>query len=157
MVVVDDLHIVYRVYGAGGDRGTAATALLRIMGRKTRGSIREVAYRGDAVGVIGRNGSGKSTLLRAIAGLLPPEEGNVYTTGEASLLGVNAALLDDLTGERNVILGCLAMGMTKQEAKDKYQSIVDFSGVGEFIDLPMKTYSSGMGSSRTVSPSLPSK
>ena len=154
MVIVDDLHIVYRVYGAGGDRGTAATALLRILGRKTRGSIREVhairgmsfvAYRGDAVGVIGRNGSGKSTLLRAICGLLPPEEGNVYTTGEASLLGVNAALLEDLTGERNVILGCLAMGMTKQEAREKYQSIVDFSGVGEFIDLPMKTYSSGMG------------
>ena len=50
-----------------------------------------------------------------------------------------------LTGERNVILGCLAMGMTKQEAKEKYPSIVEFSGVGEFIDLPMKTYSSGMG------------
>ena len=141
MVIVDDLHIVYRVYGAGGDRGTAATALLRILGRKTRGSIREVhairgvsfvANRGDAVGVIGRNGSGKST--------------NVYTTGEASLLGVNAALLEDLTGERNVILGCLAMGMTKQEAKDKYPAIVDFSGVGDFIDLPMKTYSTGMGS-----------
>jgi teichoic acid transport system ATP-binding protein len=155
MVIVDDLHVVYRVYGAGGDRGTAATALLRILGRKTRGSIREVhairgisfiANKGDAVGIIGRNGSGKSTLLRAIAGLLPPDEGNVYTTGEASLLGVNAALLEDLTGERNVILGCLAMGMTKQEARDKYQSIVDFSGVGEFIDLPMKTYSSGMGS-----------
>jgi teichoic acid transport system ATP-binding protein len=154
MVVVDDLHIVYRVYGAGGDRGTAATALLRIIGRKTRGSIREVhairgvsfvAYRGDAVGIIGRNGSGKSTLLRAIAGLLPAEQGNVYTTGEASLLGVNAALLDDLTGERNVILGCLAMGMTRQEAKAKYQEIVDFSGVGEFIELPMKAYSSGMG------------
>jgi teichoic acid transport system ATP-binding protein len=155
MVVVDDLHVVYRVYGAGGDRGTAATVLLRLLGRKTRGSIREVhairgisfvANRGDAIGVIGRNGSGKSTLLRAIAGLLPPEQGNVYTTGEASLLGVNAALLDDLTGERNVILGCLAMGMSKQEAKDKYQSVVDFSGVGDFIDLPMKTYSSGMGS-----------
>jgi teichoic acid transport system ATP-binding protein len=155
MVVVDNLHIVYKVYGAGGDRGTAATVLLRLLGRKTRGSIREVhairgisfvANRGDAVGVIGRNGSGKSTLLRAIAGLLPPESGNVYTTGEASLLGVNAALLDDLTGERNVVLGCLAMGMTKQETKDKFQSIVDFSGVGDFIDLPMKTYSSGMGS-----------
>ena len=155
MVVVDDLHIVYKVYGAGGDRGTAATVLLRVLGRKSRGNIREVhairgmsfiAYRGDAVGIIGRNGSGKSTLLRAIAGLLPPEQGNVYTTGEAALLGVNAALLDDLTGERNVILGCLAMGMTRQEAKDRYQSIVDFSGVGDYIDLPMKTYSSGMGS-----------
>ena len=155
MVVVDDLHIVYRVYGAGGDRGTAATALLRIMGRKTRGSIREVhairgisfvAYRGDAIGVIGRNGSGKSTLLRAIAGLLPAERGAVYTTGQAALLGVNAALLDDLTGERNVVLGCLAMGMPPQEVKERYQQIVDFSGVGEFIDLPMRAYSSGMAS-----------
>ncbi len=155
MVVVDNLHIVYKVYGAGGDRGTAATVLLRMLGRKTRGNIREVhairgmsfiAYRGDAVGIIGRNGSGKSTLLRAIAGLLPPEDGNVYTTGEAALLGVNAALLDDLTGERNVVLGCLAMGMTRQETRAKFPSIVDFSGVGDFIDLPMKTYSSGMGS-----------
>src|SRR5215472_8494189 len=155
MVVVDNLHVVYRVYGAGGDRGTAATSLLRMLGRRTRGSIREVhairgmsfvAYRGDAVGIIGRNGSGKSTLLRAIAGLLPPEEGNVYSAGEASLLGVNAALLDDLTGERNVVLGCLAMGMSKQETREKYTGIVDFSGVGDFIDLPMKTYSSGMGS-----------
>jgi teichoic acid transport system ATP-binding protein len=155
MVVVDDLHVVYRVYGAGGDKGTAATVLLRLMGRKTRASIREVhairgvsmvAYRGDAVGIIGRNGSGKTTLLRAIAGVLPPEQGNVYTAGEAALLGVNAALLPDLTGERNVVLGCLAMGMTRKETKEKYQDIVDFSGVGKFIDLPMKAYSSGMGS-----------
>jgi len=155
MVVVDDLHIVYKVYGVGADRGTAATVLMRLLGRKTRGSIREVhairglsfvANRGDAIGVIGRNGSGKSTLLRAIAGLLPPEQGNVYTSCDASLLGVNAALLEDLTGERNVVLGCLAMGMSKQETKEKYQSVVDFSGVGEFIDLAMKTYSSGMGS-----------
>jgi teichoic acid transport system ATP-binding protein len=155
MVVVDDLHVVYKVYGAGGDRGTAATVLLRLIGRKTRGSIREVhairglsfvAYRGDAVGVIGRNGSGKSTLLRAIAGLLPPEKGNVYTTGQGSLLGVNAALLEDLTGERNVVLGCLAMGMSKKETEAKFPDIVEFSGVGDFIHLPMKTYSSGMGS-----------
>src|SRR2546425_3459752 len=118
-----------------------------------RPSVREVhAIRGisfvinhaDAVGIIGRNGSGKSTLLQAIAGLLPPEQGCVYTSGQAALLGVNAALLDDLTGERNVVLGCLAMGMTPQETKDRYQSIVDFSGVGNFIDYPMRTYSSGM-------------
>ena len=155
MVVVDGLHVVYRVYGTSGDKGTAATALLRILKRQRRPSIREVhairgmsfvAYRGDAVGVIGRNGSGKSTLLRAIAGLLPAEQGAVYTDGHAALLGVNAALLDDLTGERNVVLGCLAMGMSKEEVRIRYPQIVDFSGVGDFINLPMRAYSTGMGS-----------
>jgi teichoic acid transport system ATP-binding protein len=155
MVVVDDLHVVYRVYGGGGDRGTAATALMRMLRRQRRPSIREVhairgvsfvAYRGDAVGVIGRNGSGKSTLLRAIAGLLPAEQGAVYTDGHGALLGVNAALLDDLTGEKNVVLGCLAMGMSRQEVRERYPQIVEFSGVGDFVNLPMKTYSTGMGS-----------
>jgi teichoic acid transport system ATP-binding protein len=155
MVVVDNLHVVYRVFGSKSDKGTAATALWRILRRQRRPSVREVhairgisfvANRGDAVGVIGRNGSGKSTLLRAIAGLLPPEQGAVYTTGHASLLGVNAALLDDLTGERNVVVCGLAMGMTPREVKDKYQGIVDFSGVGDFINLPMRAYSTGMGS-----------
>ena len=155
MVVVDNLHVVYRVFGSKSDKGTAATVLLRMLRRQRRPSVREVhairgvsfvANRGDAVGVIGRNGSGKSTLLRAIAGLLPPEQGAVYTTGHASLLGVNAALLDDLTGERNVVVCGLAMGMTPREVKDRYQSIVDFSGVGDFINLPMRAYSTGMGS-----------
>jgi teichoic acid transport system ATP-binding protein len=155
MVVVDNLHVVYRVYGGGRDRGTAATALMRMVRRQRRASIREVhairgvsfvAYRGDAVGVIGRNGSGKSTLLRAIAGLLPAEEGGgVYTDGHAALLGVNAALLDDLSGAKNITLGCLAMGMPPREVRQRFQSIADFSGVGDFINLPMKTYSTGMG------------
>jgi teichoic acid transport system ATP-binding protein len=123
-VIVDDLHVVYRVYGAGGDKGTAATSLMRVVKRQRRPSVREVhairgvsfvVNHGDAIGVIGRNGSGKSTLLQAVAGLLPPEKGCVYTSGQAALLGVNAALLDDLTGERNVVLGGLAMGMTPQE------------------------------------------
>src|SRR5580698_878065 len=145
-IVVDDLHVVYRVYGAGGDKGTAATALMRVVKRQRRPSVREVAAirgvsfvvnHGDAIGVIGRNGSGKSTLLA-------PEKGCVYTSGQAALLGVNAALLDDLTGERNVVLGGLAMGMSPQEVKDRYPSIVEFSGVGNFIDYPMRTYSTGM-------------
>jgi len=132
------------------------SALRRIVTKTKNTAIREVhavkgvsfiAYEGEAIGIIGSNGSGKSTLLRAIAGLLPANRGKVYTRGQPSLLGVNAALMSDLTGERNVILGCLAMGMTPAEAKAAYQGIVDFSGINErddFISLPMRTYSSGM-------------
>ncbi|OEV14239.1 ABC transporter ATP-binding protein [Streptomyces nanshensis] len=156
-VIAEDLHIVYRVYGSSKGKGSATAALNRIVRRKPGGgSVREVhavrgvsftAYRGQAVGLIGSNGSGKSTLLRAIAGLLPAESGRVYTNGQPSLLGVNAALMNDLTGERNVVLGGLAMGMSRDEVAERYQGIVDFSGInekGDFITLPMRTYSSGM-------------
>ena len=155
-VVVDDVHIVYRVHGAGGGRHSPTAALGRILRRQNSPSMREVhavrgvtlvARQGEAIGIVGSNGSGKSTLLRAIAGLLPPRSGTVYTNGQPSLLGVNAALMNDLTGERNVLLGCLAMGMTPAQARRQYQQIVDFSGInerGDFVSLPMRTYSSGM-------------
>ncbi|MET8557919.1 ABC transporter ATP-binding protein [Streptomyces sp. NPDC004959] len=155
-VIADELHIVYRVHGAKGGKGSATAALNRIVKRGDSPGVRKVhavrgvsftAYRGQAIGLIGSNGSGKSTLLRAIAGLLPAESGKVYTDGQPSLLGVNAALMNDLTGERNVILGGLAMGMSREEVRARYQEIVDFSGInekGDFISLPMRTYSSGM-------------
>jgi teichoic acid transport system ATP-binding protein len=158
-VIADDVHIVYRVNTGGGGKGGATAALNRILrGKKAHESrgVRKVhavrgvsftAYRGEAIGLIGSNGSGKSTLLRAIAGLLPAESGKVYTDGQPSLLGVNAALMNDLTGERNVILGGLAMGMSREQIRERYQGIVDFSGInekGDFITLPMRTYSSGM-------------
>lgn len=152
-VIADDLHIIYRVMAGSGGKGTAASAFSRLVRRQQRPTIREVhavkgvsftAYKGDAIGLIGRNGSGKSTLLRAVAGLLPPAQGAVYTAGQPSLLGVNAALMNDLTGDRNVVLGCLAMGMSPEEIEKRYDEIVEFSGIGDFIDLPMRTYSSGM-------------
>ena len=153
-VIVDDLHVVYRVYGTGAGRGNAVSAFRRVLKGQHSPVLRDVhavrgisfvARRGEAIGIIGRNGSGKSTMLRAIAGLLPAEKGVVYTDGQPSLLGVNAALMNDLTGERNVYLGCLAMGMSMAEVKEKYDEIVDFAGIGDFISLPMRTYSSGMG------------
>ncbi|MEW2317952.1 ABC transporter ATP-binding protein [Streptomyces bauhiniae] len=158
-VVADRVDIVYRVNGTGAGRGSATAALNRILRRgkaEKAAGVRRVhavknvsfaAYRGEAIGLIGSNGSGKSTLLKAVAGLLPVENGHIYTDGQPSLLGVNAALMSDLTGERNVHLGGLAMGMSREQIKERYQDIVDFSGInekGDFITLPMRTYSSGM-------------
>jgi teichoic acid transport system ATP-binding protein len=160
-VIADGVDIVYRVNGTGAGRGSATAALNRILRRKQAekaAGVRKVhavknvsfvAYKGEAIGLIGTNGSGKSTLLKAVAGLLPVERGRIYTDGQPSLLGVNAALMGDLTGERNVYLGGLAMGMSREQIKERYQGIVDFSGInekGDFISLPMRTYSSGMGS-----------
>ncbi|MEV6398333.1 ABC transporter ATP-binding protein [Streptomyces sp. NPDC051907] len=156
-VVVDDVHIAYQVNGARTGRGSAVSALSRIVSRRAAPGVREVhavkgvsfaAYTGEAIGLIGSNGSGKSTLLKAIAGLLPPARGRVYTHGQPALLGVNAALMSDLTGERNVVLGGLAMGMTREEVRERYDGIVEFSGINDkddFVSLPMRTYSSGMG------------
>ncbi|MFE2289323.1 ABC transporter ATP-binding protein [Streptomyces sp. NPDC059443] len=157
-VIADDVHVIYKVHGSGGRKGGATAALSRIFsGKPTTGAVREVhavkgvsftAYKGEAIGLIGSNGSGKSTLLSAIAGLQPVAAGRIFSHGQPSLLGVNAALLNDLTGERNVVLGGLAMGMSRQQIRERYQDIVDFSGInekGDFISLPMRTYSSGMG------------
>ncbi|MFC1421493.1 ABC transporter ATP-binding protein [Streptacidiphilus cavernicola] len=155
-VIVDNVHIVYKIYGGGGGKGSATSALSRIVKRKASPAVTEVhavrgisftAYKGEAIGLIGSNGSGKSTTLSAVAGLLPTASGSIYTDGQPSLLGVNAAMMSDLSGERNVVLGCLAMGMSYAEVRERYQQIVDFSGIndkGDFISLPMRTYSSGM-------------
>jgi teichoic acid transport system ATP-binding protein len=156
-VIVDDVHVTYRIHGAA-KRGTNTpiSAFQRVVSGAQSPTVREVhaikgisftAYRGEAVGLIGSNGSGKSTILRAIAGLLPVNRGSVYTVGQPSLLGANAALFNDLTGEQNVILGLLAMGMSREEARSRCQDIIDFSGIndrGDFSSLPMETYSSGM-------------
>jgi teichoic acid transport system ATP-binding protein len=158
-LVVEDLHITYRVFGGkkrvAGGTGQTPSRLSRLRQRSSGhvGSVVEipavrgvslVAHRGEAIGIVGRNGSGKSTLLRAVAGLIPPTKGRVYVSGEPALLGVNAALMSDLTGERNIMIGCLALGMTPAEVRAKFDEIVEFAGIGDFVYLPMKAYSSGM-------------
>jgi len=156
-VIADNAHVVYRVYGSTTPgSGSPLASFKRIVTGTKSAAVREVhavkgvsfvAYRGEAIGLIGSNGSGKSTLLRAIAGLLPVDRGAIYASGQPSLLGVNAALMNDLSGERNVALGCLAMGMSPAEVEAQKNDIIEFSGInerGDFSSLPMRTYSSGM-------------
>jgi teichoic acid transport system ATP-binding protein len=103
-----------------------------------------VVYEGETVGIVGSNGSGKSSLMRAIAGLFPATKGAVYTLGKPTMLGVGAALLPNLSGEKNIMLGGLALGFDKKEIAAASESIINFSGLKDFIDLPMRTYSQGM-------------
>lgn len=157
-VIVSDIDVVYRVYGASKKRAepreiSTISKMRRAITKRPATGVREVhavkgasfvAYHGESIGIIGKNGSGKSTLLRAVAGLIPPSRGQVYIGGEASLLGVNAVLMRQLSGRRNVMIGAQALGLTVNEAEEKLDEIVEFSGIGDFIDLPMSAYSSGM-------------
>jgi teichoic acid transport system ATP-binding protein len=146
-VVVEDLHVKYRVFASGKPARRGKQPAARTRGMRHVHAIKGVsfaAYEGESIGVIGHNGSGKSTLLRTIAGLTPATEGNVYASSQPALLGVNAALLPNLSGEKNVRLGALALGFSNAELEEKTDEIIDFSGLEEFRDLPMRTYSSGM-------------
>lgn len=147
-LVAEDLHVTYRVYE---DR--QPTLRRMVSNRFKRVGLREVhavrgvnfsSSHGEAIGIIGPNGSGKSTLLRAMAGLIPATRGAVYASSSPVLLGVGAALHPELSGRRNVILGALALGMSKAEVMERFDEIVDFAGVADHIDMPLRTYSSGM-------------
>jgi teichoic acid transport system ATP-binding protein len=142
--------VVYRVYH--DHRLTLRERLT--MSRRSREftavrAVSDVSFTvktGEVVGLIGSNGSGKSTLLSAIAGLQPLASGSIRVRGEATLLGVGAVLDAQLSGARNVMLGCLALGMSREEANGRFDDIVGFAGLQDAIDRPMRTYSSGMRS-----------
>src|SRR5699024_866051 len=102
------------------------------------------AHRHDSSGVIGTNGSGKSTLMRSITGLTPTYERTIYAQSRPNLHGVGAALIAALAPARTPIIGSLALGLTRAEVEEKFDDIVEFTGLEDFIDLPMRTYSSGM-------------
>ena len=146
-VRVTDLHIEFEVFSdrRAGLRQRLATK--EGSGRQVINAVNGVSFetrRGEAIGVIGSNGSGKSTLLSALAGLIKPTSGEILVSDEPKLLGVGAVLLNGATGIRNIRLGCLALGMSSEELDDRVAEIVEFTGLGEAIDRPLKTYSAGM-------------
>src|SRR5438105_4475785 len=101
--------------------------------------------KGESMGIIGPNGSGKSTTLKLLSGILRPEQGSYGVKGRLSaLIEVGAGFHPDLTGRENVYLNGSILGMTRKEVHSKFADIVEFAGVGDFIDTPLKRYSSCM-------------
>lgn len=100
---------------------------------------------GEIMGIVGKNGSGKSTMLRAIAGIFSPDEGSIDLHGKSvSLLSIGVGFQKKLTGRENIYLSGMLLGFTEQQIKEKMDEIIEFSELGNFIDKPVKTYSSGM-------------
>ncbi len=100
---------------------------------------------GEAVGIVGRNGSGKSTLLKMLAGIIPPQQGTVQTTGSvASLLELGSGFHPDFTGRENVFMNGAIHGLSERDVRVRLDAIVEFAELTDFIDMPVRTYSSGM-------------
>lgn len=154
-VVIDEVSMSYRVASseaAPGDKAGLHGLLRRATARPNMVTVNAlnpislVAVRGESIGIVGRNGSGKSTLMKLIGGQVKPDHGGVYASSTPIMLGVNAALVPELPGDHNVVLGCLAMGLTHDQIQERYESIVELSGLEKAIHLPMRSYSSGMSS-----------
>lgn len=164
-IKVENVSKEYRLGAIGGAtlKGEIQSALARIfhredpnlkIGEKAHGknerflALNDLSFdikKGETVGIIGRNGAGKSTILKLICRVTAPTKGNIYLNGRiTSMLEVGTGFHPELTGRENVYLNGAILGMSKAEIEKKFDQIVEFSEVGQFIDTPVKRYSSGM-------------
>jgi lipopolysaccharide transport system ATP-binding protein/teichoic acid transport system ATP-binding protein len=149
-IQVQDVSVTYRT---SFERAPTVSTTIKRLGRRERivreiEALRGVSFEvehGKVLGVVGANGAGKSTLVRTIAGILPPTAGRIEVHGRVStLLALGVGFNRKLSGRENVVLGGLAAGLTREHLHEKYEEIVEFAELEDFMDMPMNTYSSGM-------------
>ena len=147
---VEDVSVTYRTSLEAAP--TLKNTVLKL-GRREKvvrevQALKDVSFEvpeGQVLGVVGANGAGKSTLMRTVAGILPPNSGRVEVHGRVStLLALGVGFNRKMTGRQNVVLGGLAAGLSREQLASKYEEIVAFAELEDFMDMPMRTYSSGM-------------
>ena len=148
VIDVKDLKISYRCLKAYSIK----KSLMQFKKSKVQvyEAVRGVTFqvpRGEILGVVGKNGSGKSTMLRAIAGIFSPDSGQIDLHGNSvSLLSIGVGFQRKLSGRENILLSGMLLGFSEEQVREKMDEIIEFAGLGKFIDMPVKTYSSGMHS-----------
>ncbi|UUZ65752.1 ABC transporter ATP-binding protein [Polaromonas sp. P1-6] len=147
-ISVKNLTKTYRIFGHPGDRIKQAFTFGRMRFHREFTALKDVSFeikKGETVGIIGRNGSGKSTLLQLICGILKPTSGSVEVNGRISaLLELGAGFNPEFTGAENIYFQGALMGLSRKEMDSRFHEIAAFADIGEFIDQPVRTYSSGM-------------
>jgi teichoic acid transport system ATP-binding protein len=147
-ISINNISKSFRMYPSPKER---LKELLHPFGKKYHRdfwALKDLSFevnKGETIGIIGRNGSGKSTLLQLICGILQPTQGEIKVNGRiAALLELGSGFNAEFTGRQNVYMNGAMMGFRKEEMDEKFQAVVDFADIGDFIDQPVKTYSSGM-------------
>jgi ABC-2 type transport system ATP-binding protein len=151
MIQIQNVSVTYRVIKER-KRSFQSYIINYLKGKRIRAetlwALRNISLdvrRGESLGIIGHNGAGKSTLLKVISGVIKPVEGKIRVNGNiAPLIELSAGFDDELTGRENIFLSASILGFSKRETEEKYDNIIDFSELKDFINAPLKSYSSGM-------------
>ncbi|MFT8870770.1 MAG: teichoic acids export ABC transporter ATP-binding subunit TagH [Sporolactobacillus sp.] len=146
-VVACHVTKIYKMYTRNSEK------LLDLISPRSHGkafyALEDISFeaeQGDVIGIIGVNGSGKSTLSNIIAGVIPPTAGTITVHGESALIAIQSGLKTELSGRENIELKCLMLGFNKKKIQQLMPQIIEFADIGDFIDQPVKSYSSGMKS-----------
>lgn len=139
---------ISKVYTIRHEKPTLAESLIYRANKEKYLALEDISFQvnvGERLGIVGSNGSGKTTLLKLLAGITKEQSGQILVKGKVvSLIDLSAGFHSDLTGEENIFLNGLVIGMTKKQIEEKKSEIIEFADIGKFIDAPLYTYSSGM-------------